>query len=253
MGTIQVSFSDSSFKTDQAVQSRPLLTHERVMIVVLAITLAATCWLISAGRGTEEGHRAWRAGSALRIVTNLMALDFEYPTRRGSEIKWLTAGVGSAAAILVAGVVCYRRTRRDDDEIFLSQQASFPEADDAPITNKLKIGPAETAQLALVVYTGWMLASAMWARWPEAALGEAMRQLIFTVWAIALGRTLSRRSAPVACRVLAGVLVLTAIVGIWYYIERNPFQRLKFPIGNPIFLAACLIPVSYTHLTLPTN
>ena len=243
VGAFQVSFSDSSFETDQAVQPRPLLTHERVMIVVLAITLATTCWLISAGRGTEEGHRAWRAGSALRIVTNLMALDFEYPTRRGSEIKWLTAGLGSAAAVLVAGAACYRRTRRrDDDETLLSQQAPFLEAAGAPTTAKLKIGPAGVAQFALVAYTGWMIASAMWARWPEAAFGEAMRQLIFTVWAIAIGRTLSRRSTPAACRVLAGVLVLTAVVGIWYYIERNPFQRLKFPIGNPIFLAACLIP-----------
>jgi len=209
--------------------------YEQAMLVVLALTLAGSCWLLSASPGTEEGHIPWRSQSILRVITTLMALSFEYPTRRGTEIKWLVAGLGAAAALVVAGLAWYRTAREDRSELTAPTPSLGPGM-------RCTSGAATVAQIAMILFAGWSLASALWARWPEAAVGEGVRQWIFVLWALALGRSLSARSARQACRVVIVVLTLTAAVGVWYFIERNPYQRLKFPIGNPIFLAACLVP-----------
>jgi len=217
-------------------------THEHVLLGVLTVTLAACCWLISAGPGVEEGHQPWRTGSVLRVLTNLMALDFQYPTSRGTEIKWLIQGLGAAAALLVGAAAWYANTRQDAEET--DELSPLPGAGqgDSGSRRGPSLTPAGVAQLALVVFAAWAMLSARWAPWPEVAFGEGVRQLIMTIWAIALGQTLSRRGARKAAAALAAVLAITAVLGIWYRLERNPYQRLKFPIGNPIFLAACLLP-----------
>jgi len=217
-------------------------THECVMLGVLTVTIAACCWLISAGQGMEEGHQPWRTGSVLRVLTNLMALDFEYPTSRGTEIKWLIQGLGAAAALLVGAVAWYANTRRDAEEA--GELARPPDAAGAGLGSRKGsiLTPAGVAQLALVAFAAWAMLSALWAPWPEVALGEGIRQLIVIIWAIALGRTLSWRGVRSAAVALAAVLAVTAVLGVWYRLERNPYQRLKFPIGNPLFLAACLLP-----------
>src|SRR6185503_13169590 len=101
---------------------------------------------------------------------------------------------------------------------------------------------ATSAQITLVLVPCWAMLSALWAPWPQVAVSEGIRQLIFMLWAIALGRSLTRQGACKAAEILFLALAVTAVIGVWYYFERNPGQRLKFPIGNPIFLAACLLP-----------
>lgn len=204
-------------------------TGELMMVAVIALTLASTCWLLSAAKGVEEGHQAWRAGSVLRSLTTLMAMEFQYPTRRGVEVKWLTQGLGAAAAFFVGACAWYVRSRQAET--------------DGPLEHRRSRGSPEViGQTALVLYSLWMMISLTWAPWPDAALGEGAAQLMLALYAIAIGRSLSGEGVKRAALAMGVILGLTATLGIWYYIERNPLQRLKFPIGNPIFLAACLLP-----------
>jgi len=212
------------------------------MLVALGITIAACCWLISAGPGVEDGSQPWQPGSMLRVLTTLMALDFEYPTPRGTEVKWLIQGLGAAAALLVGVAAWFASTRRNDEETGELLQQSELDGSQADSHNGPRLEPAGMAQLAFLAFAAWAMISSKWAPWPELAIGEGLRQLIVIVWAIAIGRTLTRRGAKSAALTLAGILAITAVVGIWYRIERNPVQRLKFPIGNPLFLASCLLP-----------
>lgn len=220
---------------------------DRIMIVIVTLTVATTCFLISSSEGTEVGHQPWSQGSILQLLAELMAMNYQYPTARGVEIKWLTHGLGAAVALLVAAAAWFLATRRED-ESFVATTASPPNRkirspDGHPrSTLASALSPATAAQIVMVLFAGWMMLSALWAPWPAAALGEGIRQLMITLWAIALARTLSQRGVRNVATALVIVLTLMAGVGIWYYIERNPFQRLKFPIGNPIFLAACLLP-----------
>ena len=61
-------------------------------------------------------------------------------------------------------------------------------------------------------------------------------------WAFGMGLGLNRVAASWAAYALALVCLLTAVMAIAYHGERNPILRASHPIGNPLFLAACLIP-----------
>lgn len=212
------------------------------MITIIIVTLAAGCLLISARAGGEAGQRPWQPDSALRVITELMTLNHQYPTPRGTEIKWLVQGLGAAAAALAAAYAWTIRTRREEDDWPTPDSPRVSESPGGLRASLSAMAPASAAQIALVLFTLWMMLSALWSFWPQASLGEGVRQAIGTVWAIAIARTLSVRGARFAAAGLVGVLAVTAMLGVWYYFERSPDQRLKFPIGNPIFLAACLIP-----------
>jgi O-antigen ligase len=211
-------------------------TPELVMLVVVGLTLAGNCLLVSAGEGVEAGHQAWRPGSVLRVVTELMTLNHQYPTARGVEIKWFIQGLGAAAALVVACAAWFLRSRREQEEVGPWPVAPSKKGAMAALS------PTAGAQMAMTLFALWCVASAFWSPWPAGSFGEGLRELMTVVYAIAIGRTLSRAAAARAAQVLLGVLAVTAVIGIWYHYERNPVQRLKFPIGNPLFLAACLLP-----------
>ena len=243
MSTINHSLPTNS--DEQVVlPAEPKTFHSRVMVGVAVVTVAGCCWLISSGHGVEEGHKAWATGSVLQTITSLMALNFEYPTRTGAEVKWLVQGLGAAVALLVAVTAWYvRRRPRDEEGLESDAPVTMPEVVEHVASRGLRGRPAwDLAAMAMLALTGWMMLSSLWSPWWEAALGEGVRQLIFTIWALALGRTLVGRGIRQAAAGLVVVLAITAVIGIWYHIERNPMQRLKFPIGNPNFLAACLVP-----------
>ncbi|HOW71621.1 MAG TPA: O-antigen ligase family protein [Phycisphaerae bacterium] len=219
--------------------NRPGLTvAEQVLVVVAIVTLAACCLLISAGEGVEVGHKPWKPGSALRALTSLMVFNHQYPTRQGVEIKWLVQGVGTAIVVLVAATAWFGRSRREEGP---SAEAGLARGLDSAALRR-DIPSSDLAQVFLLLMAAWSILSYRWSPWPEVAWGEGLRQLGFVLWAIALGRTLTSRGVRYVALGLTAVLVVTAVIGIWYHIERAPAQRLKFPIGNPIFFAACLLP-----------
>ncbi len=218
--------------------TRADLSRDRILLWIMGIAIAAVCLLISAG-GTisEAGSRPWKPTSLLHPVTEVMSLFHVYPTPDGTEVKWLAQGLAAAAILAAVTLLWYGRAKELEDQ-------GFP-AGEAPggIARLRGALTAETsAQIALALFSGWAVLSMLWAPWREAALGEGIRQLLLAAWAIALGRSLSRPAVRRACALFAILLAVTAVLGIWYRIERNPQERLKFPIGNPLFLAACLIP-----------
>lgn len=224
--------------------AEPKSFHSLIMVWLVVVTIAGCCWLISSDQGGDgqEVHKAWRPGSVLRAITTVMALNFEYPTRRGSEVKWLVQGLGAAAALLVAVTAWYVR-RRPREEEAADEAAPVEPGTAKPGALGLRNRPAwDLAALALMALTGWMLLSTLWSPWWQMSLGEGVRQAIFTVWAVALGRTLTGRGVRQVAVGLVAVLAVTAAIGVWYHFERYPTERLKFPIGNPIFLASCLLP-----------
>lgn len=251
---------NADFLTTQD-DSRPLLEprrpqlapSERVIVTLLILGLAASCWVTSAPGGVpdEAGARPWRAGSVLRSVTQLMSLNFEYPTQRGYEIKWLAQGL-TGVALLSAGVIAwFAAAKRAAGELPAGGepvQAWTFRRRAALLFSSMT--PTNSAQMAFLLFAGWTFLSAWWAPWPAGALGEAFRQFVPIVLAVVLGRTLRPRGVRAAAVLVVAVTALTSILSLWYYYERNPVQRLKFPIGNPIFLGAVLLPGLILPLTL---
>ncbi len=207
---------------------------DRVMIAIVTVTLLTTCLLISAPHGTKTGYQEWRFESILRSVTELLNFNYSFPTASGSEIKWLTHGLGTAAVVLAAAIMWFTRSRN-------AQSQPVGEPAESPKPQRHCLSPVALAQTALVLLSLWMVFSTLWSPWGEASMGEAARQVIWTVWALVLGRTLSRSGARGAGLAMTAVLTVTAALGLWYRHERSPFMRLEFPIGNPLFVAACLL------------
>jgi len=217
--------------------------EERLFLIVLGVTLGAALLLISAGQGTEYGQRPWQPGSVLHFVTRLINFDYAYPTPKGVTIKRLAAAAGTAVALIITAVMWCRRHS--------PVPAGLP-GTDLPVgeTNvpapprrwRTTLSAVDAAQLAMLACVVWSFLSAIWSPWPEVALGESVLLAIGVLWAVSIGRALSHRAAMTGAAILVAMLVVTAVLGLWYFYERNPVQRLKFPIGNPLFLGACLVP-----------
>jgi O-antigen ligase len=223
--------------TSDSVPQKGVL--QRAMLLILALTLATTCLLTSAPAGiTEAGSKPWNRNSILRIITELTNLDYQFPTARGTEIKFYTQGLGAAAVLICAVGAWFLRTRGDLDE----EPSSLPVEAPRSFSWLKGISPVVWAQIAMLLYVGWSIFSGLWAVWPEAAVYEGLRGLMVALMAIGLARCLTRDSASRGALLMTIVLIVSAGLGVWYYYERNPLQRLKYPIGNPIFLAACLLP-----------
>ncbi|MDM8008095.1 MAG: O-antigen ligase family protein [Phycisphaerae bacterium] len=207
---------------------------DRIMIAIVAVSLASTCLLISATHGSKTGYQEWGPGSVLRNIVELLNFNYAFPTSSGSEVKWLAHGLGVAAAVLAVAVMWFTRSGA-------AQPAASAEPQPTPPAGGRRLSRVAWAQVALVLLTLWMVVSSQWSPWPEASLGESSRQAIWTIWALILGRVLTRPAARGVATAMTAVLVATAALGIWYRHERSPFMRLEFPIGNPAFMAACLI------------
>lgn len=208
------------------------------MLLILTLTLATTCLLTSAPAGiTEAGSQPWSRNSILRIITELTNLDYQYPTARGTEVKFYTQSLGAAAVLICAAGAWFLRTKGDPDE-----EPLVPPASPKPFSWLRGFSPVVWAQISLLAYFGWSIFSGLWAVWPEAAVYEGLRGLMVALMAVGLARCLSRQSVSRGALLLTIVLIVSAALGVWYHYERNPLQRLKYPIGNPIFLAACLLP-----------
>ncbi|NLX13100.1 MAG: O-antigen ligase family protein [Phycisphaerales bacterium] len=216
-------------------------TLERFIVAILAVTLAATCFLISAGHGVKQGYQAWRSDSVLRILVELLNFNYQYPTLRGVEIKWLAQGLGAAAIILAVTLAWFSRSRRDEGEQDIASEDAIPPATHVEKRSWMLTPPAAAA-LALAGFAGWSILSYYWSVWPEASFLNGLQLSFAVLWAIVLSRTLTRTSVHWASLAIVLILAATATLGLWYRQERSPEMRLEFPIGNPLFFAACLLP-----------
>ena len=219
---------------------------DRWLVALVVLTVGAACLLISAASGTKEGMRPWAPNSVLKGLIDLLNLNGAYPTFRGLAVKNLAQYLGAAAMLATAGLAWYFRCRRDHDDLPGQTGAAGPAAVSAgqPLFswNVQQIVPATAAQIAMLGFAAWAMGSAKWSHYGPGSVNEGLRELMLVIWAVALGRTMTRSGAMRAAIGLVAMLLITAIVGLWYYHERNPVLRLEFPIGGPIFFAACMMP-----------
>lgn len=223
-------------------------SFDRWMVALVTLAVGTCCLLISASKGTKEGMIAWAPNSVLHGLVELLNFNSAYPTFRGICVKTLAQNLAAAVALMGAAVVWHLRMRRDDDAFADDVAVGEAATPCAPATTSRKGWdiqqniPATVAQFALLAFAGWAMLSCRWAHFPQGALNEGMRAMMVAIWAVAIGRTITRRGALRAAVGLVAMLLITAIVGLWYYYERNPKMRLEFPIGGPIFFAACMLP-----------
>ena len=217
-----------------------------VMIVVIVLALAGSYLLTSGARSMilPDGAREWPADSLFRALVELLNFNYTQPTPTGSEIKDLVFGLGTAIAVLSVGIAVAARPRGgedlDESDTVITDPAAQTHVEETP--DKRHVQPLFAAQILMLVYVGWSFASIGWSDAQDIALYGSLELALYTLWPFALAYGLSRASARFGAYALAAVAAAAAAMALGYTHVRNPTLRASYPIGNPTFLAACLIP-----------
>lgn len=228
-----------------------LRTHHVVILFVLAIVLGGNCLLTSADRGAEEGAIPWSPASLLHPLVEVLNVRYALPTPHGVEIKSFVFGTGTAVLMCVTAIGLYWMGRNGSSVVSNAPDDVSTAAPPDPHTSRKPIsggiaGPNMSSltggQILFVLFVTYSLFSANWSFAPDFALGGTAVLATGVFWALALGRGLNRDAAKLASRILVAVCALTAALAVWYFYERNPNFRAKYPVGNPLFLAAVLLP-----------
>ncbi len=214
-----------------------------VMVCLLAATVAGSCLLTSGPFARMEGSKDWAEESPLRAIVNVLNLNYTQTTALGIEIKSLVFGLGAAVAAMAWGLSLLFRSTTDDD-VSPEHSIAIPSAGDLPYdtAGPRHLSPLAAAQALMVAYVAWSFLSTLWSTAADFAFGGSVLLGVGVVWALALGRGLNRSTAVAGSYALLAICAMTAVLAIAYYGERNPTRRASYPIGNPLFLAACLIP-----------
>jgi O-antigen ligase len=225
-------------------QRKSLDPLESVLIVLIVATVGGGMLLLSAARPTApvDGAVDWREGSVLRAIVELLCLNHKFPTEYAGDVKNYLLGLGAGLAALAFGIGALVR-RRGASAVESEHPAGI--AVDGAKQGKAHVAPLRAAQVLIILYVGWAFASSRWARTAEhteLAIGAAAWLAIQFLWSMTLGFGLSQRATAIAARAIVVILVMTAIVAVWYHYGRKPLLRAEFPVGNPSFVAVCLIP-----------
>ncbi len=219
-----------------------------VLICAVLATLAGNC-LLTSGPHTEvlhDGAVDWPADSLLRAVVEVLNLQFGQTTSKGVDIKALVFGWGTALAMLTVAFTLGLRSKSGED---VAPEDTTIELEPAGGTDARPAAKAKThipllaaAQVMTLAFLLWCAVSIAWSNAPDYAEGRVILVGIQLCWAFALGLGLNRAAARWAAWALLVVCAMTAGMAIAYRGVRNPTLRASYPIGNPLFLAACLIP-----------
>lgn len=207
---------------DSADRLRSALSTFSLWVAVLL--LAGTCLLISPPPGqTYPGAIPWRPWSLLRPLVEALSLWGTVATVRGVEIKdlamYLAAGLGLIALAIRAAVAAR----------WPSPRRTFK-------------GAWFFGQCFLGAWVALSAVSTIWSGDLWLSAGQAAIYALGLAWAVSLTWTLESRDVP---RLLASYVLIAslgAVLCVWYYLERNPYHRPGFPLGNPSVLAACCLP-----------
>lgn len=211
-----------------------------VMTFAVIATIVAVCFLTSPPpQRTQDGSIPWAHGSILKALTDALAFDFSIPTPLGIGVKNLVFGLGSAAATIICAVGIFAAGRSREHDFALEEEAP---AEAKPSRLKRQIEPLQGAQFLLGGVVILSFASSLWSPISEVAIGGSLLFLGSCAWAFAIRFGLNARSCKFAAVGLTVVLAATAVLAVVYYYERNPSLRVGYPIGNPLFFAACMIP-----------
>ncbi|MBI5763187.1 MAG: O-antigen ligase family protein [Planctomycetes bacterium] len=210
------------FLNDDSPAARMFST---AMVVIAAVALLANC-LLTSPSAFSEAHK--NDATILKRVVDTLGLSGNYPTARGIEVRNLAFYLGAACIALVAGLrmILAARTPRltIDDLLDLKARAASP-------------------------YFWWLLLlivsffSSTYSHAPDMCRGQMYARFLQTAWLWPLAAMLRIRHARTLSAALLGALALTAALALAYYaIRMTPGQRLAYPLGNELWLGACLLP-----------
>ncbi len=211
-----------------------------VMVFVVIATVLAVCFFTSPPPNrTPAGAIPWAKGSMLKELTDALAFDFSIPTPLGLAVKNLAFGVASGVSAMVVALGVFATRRSPGHEITLTE-------DESPPTRfshlQRQIDPLQGAQLMFGGLVGLSFLSSLWAPMQEVAIGGSVILLGQCLWTFAIRFGLNARACKAVAIGMVVVLSTTATLAVGYYYERNQTLRVGYPIGNPLFFAACMIP-----------
>lgn len=194
-----------------------------VLLVLAAVALAGNCLLNNPGR-FSQAHEEDR--SLLRPIVSALAMGGAFPTVRGVEIRDLIFYFGAALISLVAGVALL--TAKGSPRFALDDLLDFRQRANSPVF----------WWLVLLLVSGF---SSVFSHAPEVCKGQTIIRLFHLGWWLPLAMLLTPRHARKLTIALLVILTVTAMLGVWYQIVRQQ-PRLQYPMGNELFVAACLLP-----------
>ncbi len=215
---------DSS--TDLLVDDSPGASRtSTALILVAALALLGNC-LLNSPSAFSAAHET--DTSLLKPVVTALALGGAFPTARGVELHSLIFYTGAAVLALIAAIrlasSTYRPRLSGNDLLDLRRRAASP-------------------------YFWWCLLllvsvlSSYFSHAPEVCKGQTVIRFLHLAWWWPLAALVVPQHGRRLATLLLTVLGLTAALGVWYYLARNaPGTRLRHPIGNELWLAACLLP-----------
>lgn len=220
--TLSIPQAPIGFLNDESPAARAFST---AMVAIAAVALLANC-LLTSPSAFSEAHR--NDTTILKQVVNTLGLSGTYPTARGIEVRNLAFYLGAACIALVAGLrmILAARTPRltIDDLLDLKARAASP-------------------------YFWWLLLlivsffSSTYSHAPDMCRGQMYARFLQTAWLWPLAAMLRIRHARTLAASLLCALALTAALSLAYYaIRMTPGQRLAYPLGNELWLGACLLP-----------
>jgi len=199
-----------------------------VLALVAAVVLVGNCLLNSPPRFSEKHYQD---DSLLRDVVTVLALGGAFPTARGVEVRNLVYYLGAAITALLAGLGLVMARRRPNLSL-----------DDLMDIRGRAAHPAFWWLLLLLVSA----LSSYYAHAPDVCRGQTTIRLMNLAWWWSLAAMLTSADARRLARALLATLGATAALGMWYHAVRVmpdiPDARLQYPIGNELWLAACLLP-----------
>ncbi len=226
----------------------PLQPLHVVLIALIAVAVGGGLMLLSTREptGVVDGAIDWKEESWLRAVVKLLCLNYQMATLDNVAIKDYVLGIAAGLALLAVGIAVATRSRTEDEET-LTHAVGLAQPGGAPLidrnhTQRTHIAPLVAAQVLLALYLLWSFASSRWSLAPDLSVGASILLAIYLLWALALGIGLGAKAAVAASRIVIILTVITAGTAVWYHYGRKPTMRIDFPVGNPIFLAACLLP-----------
>lgn len=198
------------------------------ILAVVVVALVGICLLNSPPRFSDKHLQDT---SLLRSVVDALALGGKFPTARGVEIRNLVFCLGAATLAILAGMhllLGQVRTR-----LSLEDLLEFRDRAASPF-------------FWWIVLVAVSFLASMFSHAPEVCQGQTILRVLQLAWWWPIAALLPSKYARTLCTALACSLGLTAVVGLWYHVARVlpdvPSARMRYPIGNELWLAACLLP-----------
>ncbi len=206
------------------------------MLAIIVAAVAGGLWILSAAEQTAlpEGAIEWHQESLLRAVVAILCLNYKFPTLFAGDVKVYILSLACGLSLLALSAT------------LITQNLDSSDSNGLPLNGvpgkKKHISALAAAQLLGAMYVLWSFCSSRWSAAPDWALGGSLLIAIPFFWSLVIGNTLNKYAARIACGIVMALGTITACIAIWYYFGRKPDMRAEFPVGNPIFQAACLIP-----------